>query len=78
MLSPIQVPALIEHQGFEGSKAIAGVKTPVHPLMFLPTGNNEIIGLFDVSTADILLLTAARLIVRNERLTRLQIGDKFV
>ena len=54
MFLPIQIPSAIEHQRAQGSQGITGLLTPVHALMLLPAGDNQVIALFNMGAADVL------------------------
>ena len=49
MFLPVQIPTAIEHQRTQGSQGIAGLFAPVHALVFLSTGDNQVIAFFDMS-----------------------------
>ncbi len=43
MFLPVQIPAAIERQGVQGGQAMAGSFTPIHALMFLAAGHDQVI-----------------------------------
>jgi hypothetical protein len=69
MFLPVQVPTAVEHEGLQGSQGIAGLFVPVHALMFLSAGDDQVVAFFDVSAADVLALRSALLVVGDVGLT---------
>ena len=68
MFLPVQIPTAVKQQCAHGSQSVTGLLTPMHALMFLPTGYNQVITFFDMGAADIVLLGAPFSIVGDVRL----------
>jgi hypothetical protein len=59
MFLPVQIPTAIEHQGTQSGQCVASLFAPMHPLMLLSSGYNQVVAFFDVSAADVLTLRPA-------------------
>jgi hypothetical protein len=78
MFLPVQIPTAIEHQGTQSGQCVAGLFAPMHPLMLLSSGHNQVVALFDVSAADVVALRPAFSIIGDIRLAVLQGVDQLV
>ena len=63
MFLPVQIPTAIEHESTQSGQCVAGLSAPMHPLMLLSSGHNQVVAFFDVSAADVLELDAALFVV---------------
>src|SRR5918999_2506636 len=75
---PVQTQTAIEHQCTQSGQCVAGLFVPMHPLMLLSSGHNQVVALFDVSAADVLALRPAFSVIGDIRLAVLQIVDQLV
>src|ERR687895_780584 len=48
MFLPVQIPTAIEHEGTQSGQCVAGLFAPMHPLMLLSSGHNQVVAFFDV------------------------------
>jgi hypothetical protein len=78
MFLPVQIPTSIEQQSPQGGQAIAGGFRPVHALMFLTAGDDQIVAFFDVDTADILALGTTVPVIGQVGLAVAQVTDQFI
>ena len=56
MFLPVQIPTVVELQRPQGGQGIAGLFAPVHTLMFLSAGDQQVIAFFDMGAANVLAL----------------------
>jgi len=63
MFLPVQIPTTVKQQGLQGGQAIAGGFTPMHALVFLAAGDDQIITFLDVSTADVMAVRSTVAVV---------------
>lgn len=49
-VTPIAIPAAIQHQCAQGGQRITGRQTPMHPGTLLALRHDQIVGLFDMRT----------------------------
>jgi hypothetical protein len=75
---PIAIPPTSEHQRPQRRQRVTGLDTPVHPRAFLPLCHNQIVGFFDMSTADVLARLSPRPIVGDVGLPLTQIDQQFL
>ena len=78
MFLPVQIPTAIEHQGTQSGQCVAGLFAPMHPLMLLSSGHNQVVAFFDVSAADVVALRPAFSVSGDIRLAVLQIVNQLV
>ena len=78
MFLPVQIPTVVEHQRPQGSQRIAGLFAPVHALMFLSAGDNQVVAFFDVGAADVLALRPTFSVIGNELAAIGQVFDQLV
>src|SRR5215210_3304952 len=78
MFLPVQIPTAIEHESTQSGQCVAGLFAPMHPLMLLSSGHNQVVAFFDVSAADVVALRPAFSVIGDIRLAVLQIVDQLV
>src|SRR5918997_2726629 len=78
MFLSVQTQTAIEHEGTQRGQCVAGLFAPMHPLMLLSSGHNQVVAFFDVSAADVLALRPAFSVIGDIRLAILQIVDQLV
>ncbi len=53
MVLPVPIPAAVKAQSTQSAQGTTDFQTPRHPLMFLATSDDSVVGFFDVRTANI-------------------------
>ena len=76
-MAPIAIPAAIQHERAQRRQRITGLHAPVHPGSLLPLRHEQSVGLFDMSTPDILAVLPPLAIVGNIRLSITQVHYQF-
>lgn len=76
MFRPVQIPTIVEHQSTQSSQSVTGFLAPMHALVLLSPGDDQVVTLFDVGAADILTLCPPFSVVGNVRLAVLQVVDQ--
>jgi hypothetical protein len=78
MFLPVQIPTALEHEGTQSSRCVAGLFAPMHTLMLLSSGPNQVVAFFDVSAADVVALRPTFSVIGDIRLGAFQIVDQLV
>lgn len=78
MFLSVQIPTAIEQEGTQSGQCVAGLFAPLHTVMLLSSGHNQVVAFFDVSAADVVALRSAFSVIGDIRLAVLQGVDQRV